>query len=473
MATELETYSPSVPDGTRRRETQTVDDRLSPIEAIMWKAGQDPRLRMTVGLVMVLDRVPSYDSLVERFAAVMKFSPRLRSRPGDESLVHTCPAWVEDNVLDAQHHLRTAAVSRPGSLRQLLDLVGLLEPVPFDAGRAPWDATLIEGLEGGRAALYLRAHHVVTDGLAGLRLAGRFLDGDEIDRREQIDLREEPAPASRRRSGIPTIDLTKALRPLQVAAAAARDPETVNGIVRGFQGVLDLAASVSRQVLIAGGSLSPLLVDRSVTTRFEILSVPGARAAALTHGGSRHDLLVAGAAAGLGRYHERLGFPCDELRLATPTSQRRGHDVGNWFAPARVAVPISAGAPASHFGAVADRLTHAHVEPALRLAGVVASTFSRLPAQMLIPTLHAQAATVDFAVTAIPGIRGSGHICGARIETSYPFGPRLSCPVNLTAFATKDRLDVGVALDPAAITEPAVFLECLGEAFADLTATRQ
>ena len=60
------------------------------------------------------------------------------------------------------------------------------------------------------------AHHVVTDGLAGLRLAGRFLDGDEID------IREETAPASGRRSGNANIDLTKALRPLQVAVNAPR-----------------------------------------------------------------------------------------------------------------------------------------------------------------------------------------------------------------------------------------------------------
>ena len=246
-----------------------MDERLSPIEAIMWKAGQDPTLRMTVGIVMVLDRAPSYDSLVERFAAVIKRSPRLQSRPGGPSFAHACPLWVEDDALDAEHHLRTAAVSRPGSLRQLLDLVGLLESVPFDPDQAPWDGTLIEGLEGDRATLYLRAHHVVTDGLAGLRLAGRFLDGDEID------LREEKAPASGRRSGIPTIDLTKALRPLQVAVNAARDPEPVNVIVRGLQGVLDLATSVSRQVVITGGSLSPLLVDHSMTTRFEVISVPG------------------------------------------------------------------------------------------------------------------------------------------------------------------------------------------------------
>ena len=117
---------------------------------------------------------------------------------------------------------------------------------------------------------------------------------------------------------------------------------------------------------------------------------------------------------------------------------------------------------------VADRLTNARVEPALRFAGTLASTISHLPPQVLIPALHAQVGTVDFAATAIPGLRGSGHICGARIETSYPFGPRLGCPVNLTAFAAKDRLDIGVALDPAAITEPAVFLECLAEAFGEL-----
>ncbi len=443
-----------------------MDERLSPIEAVMWKAGHDPRLRMTVGVVLVLDHAPSYDALAGRLAAVMKSSRRLRLRPGNDSFVHASPAWVEDDVLDVEHYLRTAAVSRPGSLRRLLDLVGLLEPVPFDDGRAPWDATLVEGLEGGRAALYLRAHHVLADGLAGLRLASRLFDGDEIDLREQIDLRDAK-PLTENRTGV-SIDLTKAFRPLQVAINAARDPQTVNGIVRGVQEFVDVATSVSRQVVITGGSLSPLLVGRSTTTRFEVISVPGARAAALAHGGSRHDLLVAGAAAGLGLYHERLGHPCEELRLGTPTSQRRGHDAGNWFAPARVAVPTAAAAPASHFEMVADRLTNARVEPALRFAGTLASTISHLPPQVLIPALHAQVGTVDFAATAIPGLRGSGHICGARIETSYPFGPRLGCPVNLTAFAAKDRLDIGVALDPAAITEPAVFLECLAEAFGEL-----
>jgi WS/DGAT/MGAT family acyltransferase len=384
-------------------------------------------------------------------------------------LVHACPSWLEDDAPDAAHHLRTAAVSGPGSLRQLLDLVGLLESAPFDPDHAPWDATLIDGLEDGRAALYLRAHHVVTDGLAGLRLAARFLDGDEIDVREAIDLRDDPTPVDGGQPGNVTIDLTRALRPLQVAVNAARDPETVSVIARGLRDVVDIATSVSRQVVVTGGSLSPLIDDHSATTRFDVISVPGARGAALALGGSRNDLLVAGAAAGLGLYHERLGVPCEELRLSTPTTQRRGRDVGgNWFAPVRVSVPTADSPLGPQFDIVADRLNHARVEPALRFAGTLASTFSRLPAQVLIPALQSQVGTVDFVATAIPGIRGSGRICGARIETSYPFGPRLGCPVNLTAFGNRDRLDVGIALDPAAITEPTVFLECIDEAFTAL-----
>ena len=61
-------------------------------------------------------------------------------------------------------------------MRQLLDLMALLESIPFDPDCSPWDVTLIEGLEDGRAALYLRAHHALTDGVGGVRLLGLLLD---------------------------------------------------------------------------------------------------------------------------------------------------------------------------------------------------------------------------------------------------------------------------------------------------------
>jgi hypothetical protein len=81
--------------------------------------------------------------------------------------------------------------------------------------------------------------------------------------------------------------------------------------------------------------------------------------------------------------------------------------------------------------------------------------------------LQAQVDAVDFAATAIPGIRGQRHVCGALIEEVYPLGPRLGCPMNITAFGNADRLDVGIAIDPAAFRDPDLLVNCLTGAFTD------
>ena len=38
--------------------------------------------------------------------------------------------------------------------------------------------------------------------------------------------------------------------------------------------------------------------------------------------------------------------------------------------------------------------------------------------------------------------------------------------MNITAFGHGDRLDIGIALDPAAVTDPDLLLRCLTDAFA-------
>ena len=248
---------------------------------------------------------------------------------------------------------------------------------------------------------------------------------------------------------------------------AARDVAPVETAVRGVQRTLDLANSVSRQLMVTGGPLAARPASRSLLSHFEVISVDGARAAALALGGSRNDLLVAATAAGLGRYHERLGTPTAELRLATPTGQGHADEIGgNWFAPARLEVPTAVGRPGPQFGVVAERLAQARREPALRVASTVAATLGRLPQQVLVPALQAQAESVDFAATAIPGLRGERQVCGSLIEAGYPLGPRLGCPMNITAFGNGDRLDVGIAVDPSAFAEPDVLVECLTDAFA-------
>jgi diacylglycerol O-acyltransferase / wax synthase len=451
-----------------------MNEYLSPIEAIMWRVGQDPILRMTVGAVMLLDQAPDAAELRERVSSAADRIPRLRQRPGDPTFTSARPAWIAEKKLDV-HHLRSAAVAAPGSLRQLLDLVALFEAMPFDPERPPWDVTLIEGVEGGRAALYFRAHHVVTDGLGALRLAGALFDEEgwprglphEAADAEPTETEPKRAPESDRRPGTVTIDLAKMTRRFRRGVDHTFELEALDTVVRGVQRGLDVANSVSRQVMVTGGPLSPLFVEHSMSSQFEVLSVPHARQAAMELGGSRNDLLVAAAATGLGIYHERMGQPSPQLRLATPASQGRGREIGgNWFAPARVEVPTGGGHPGRQFGVIAERLGQARREPALQLTNALAWTIGRLPTRLLLPALQAQADSVDFAATALPGLHRPRHIGGALVEATYPFGPRLGCPVSFTAFGSGDRLDIGVAIDPAAIPESEPFLESLTQGFA-------
>jgi WS/DGAT/MGAT family acyltransferase len=455
-----------------------MSDALSPIETVMWRVGYDPSLRMTVGNLMLLDRTPDRAEVAARLGMVSEQARRLRQRPEEATYVRRRPLWTTDPDFDPARHVRILTVPPPGDLRQVLDVVALLEPVPFEPDHPPWDATIIDGLAGDKAALFLRAHHVLTDGFGGASILRLLLD--------ESSARLAPRPSestadhgddgietslSERRPGTVTIDLNRAMRPLTAGMAATLNVEPANMVVRSIQRGLDVANSVSRQVLVSGGPLGSWPGLRSVTNRFEVLSVPNARAVALALGGSRNTLLVAAAASAIGAYLARLTEPSPELRLATPASLRHSSEVGgNWFAPIRVEVPTSTGHPGPQFGVVAERLARARSEPALSLTSTLAATFGRLPARLLIPALHAQADTVDFAATTLPGHRRTGHVCGSAVEESYPFGPRLGCPLNISAFGNEDRLDIGIAIDATTILEPDVLIDCLRTAFSGFTA---
>jgi diacylglycerol O-acyltransferase / wax synthase len=428
-----------------------VPSRLSPMESVIWRVGYDPDLRMTIGNLIILDRAPSSADLTERLVALSKDSPNLRARPRESFLPGLPFWWARERDFDPSIHLRRATVPAPGDLRQVLDMVGLIEPMPFEPDRSPWDVTVIDGLANGKAALYLRAHHVLTEGMGGAAIVNQIFDearpqpvkpttadkkppaaadkpdssearaeGDGQSLKVTLDFSRfnravQPLTSSLNTglsAGLNKLNSLNALNTLNTTAALAREP--ADALVRGLQSSLEVASSVSRQALVTGGPLATWPDARSVTSRFEVVSFDGARSTALALGGSRSTLLIAAAASGLGLYLERHGQTCQELRLATPASLHNKRDTaGNWFAPLRVEVPTAMENPAPQFGVVGERLARARNEPALRITSALAMAIGRMPNRLLVPALHAQADTVDFAASTVPAGRAPHHICGA------------------------------------------------------------
>jgi diacylglycerol O-acyltransferase / wax synthase len=93
------------------------------------------------------------------------------------------PLLVEDRNIDIDYHVRLSALPRPGGQRELGVLVSRLHSYQLDLHRPLWEAHVIEGLDNGRFALYVKMHHSLIDGVSGIRMLLRTLTGDP-DRRD-------------------------------------------------------------------------------------------------------------------------------------------------------------------------------------------------------------------------------------------------------------------------------------------------
>jgi diacylglycerol O-acyltransferase / wax synthase len=497
--------------------------RMNDAEAIMWAVESDPFLRTDFTNITLLASAPDTARLRAGLEQAIRVFPPLRQRVARPPLGLAPPQWADDPDFDLRYHIRRLSVPPPGELRQLLDLAAQLAAMPLDRARPLWEVTVVEGLAGGRAAVLQRLHHTLADGVGGMKLLRCLLERTPPFDNDEVSPAPPPPPDPlvwRHPEIFSPVDI--GARPLD---GWYDEPERENswGLVERVAGVLgevsgalgyrfgqgmtaarkgwELAAtlpsatgddlrlladragrtarSVADQVMVAGGPLSPLMVGRSLARQFETdtFDLGPFRGAAQAHGASRNAIFVAGVTGGLLAYHERMGAPCDALRMAIPVSLRGNAGPGglapspvggNRFAPARVVVPLGPKDPAKRVGTVSRTLATVAAEPGLTMADGLAGLISLLPASVLVPALRAQARTVDFAASIVPGLRSGRFMAGAPVEASWPMGPRVGCAVNFTLLTCDERLHLGVNLDPAAVTDPGALMECLAESFGEL-----
>jgi WS/DGAT/MGAT family acyltransferase len=117
-----------------------------------------------------------FEKLVRSVEARIPLVPRFTWRLREVPLGLDEPYWVESERFDVRHHVRRIAVPAPGGMQQLGELAGHLFSRPMDRSRPLWEIWLIEGLEGGRFAMFMKTHHSLMDGQAGVGLAEVMTD---------------------------------------------------------------------------------------------------------------------------------------------------------------------------------------------------------------------------------------------------------------------------------------------------------
>jgi WS/DGAT/MGAT family acyltransferase len=448
---------------------------MSDAEGLMWRLEKDPFLSSTFANVTVLDRPPDAKRFRRTMGRACQVIARLRQRVHAPPLGVGPPSWAEDPVFDLDYHVRRVALASPGTPRQLENLAVLVVADPFDRARPLWEFIVVEGLEGGRAAIIQKVHHAVTDGEGGVRLSLEFLDF-ERDPPERPPVEPVVDDAATARS--PDIDIVHdlfvdSLRfPLGLLRQVRELLADPAGIPAAGAAMADTVRTLVTELSTTDGARSPLWTGRSLKRAYETLDVDlePVRAAAKALGATVNVAFIAAAAAAAGEYHRRLDHPVEELRASMAVSTRTADSGANAFSLARMLVPTGEMEMQERIKLVIAATTAARETTRNGALDAFAAVASTLPTSLVTRIARMQAQTLDFATSNVRAAPSPLYVAGAKVLANYPVGPLLGVAFNVTIMSYCGSLGVGLHCDAAAVRDPGLLKAAFRRAFDQLVA---
>jgi diacylglycerol O-acyltransferase len=431
---------------------------MSDSDSLLWTIGADPVLRSPIVVVLTLDRSPDWDALLGRVERLVATEPRLSAIPTPAPPRN--PLWRTDPNFDLALHLRHIVAPPPADLRYVLDTAALMGSTDFDTARPLWESTLVSGLTDGTAAVILKIHHAVIDGIAGMALLAGLLGSSAQD---SLTLPPPPQPK-------PTPHHLPRLlsMPYQVTSTlfkAATHPLPALAALRA-----DLTTMIAL-VAPASAPLSPLMTRRSATHHYEVLEFPAHTLATAAHAqhATLNDIFLTGLLGGLTRYHAAHGTILKSLRVLVPINIRTDSDPGggNRFVPARFVLDATNRHPRAALAHVRTAMAAWKHTPSLAVADPLTNV---LPDPLAIRLFGSMLKGDDVVGTNVPGPPLTSYLGGAKLNAFYAFAPTSGSAVNIALITSADAEYLGINIDSAALSDPAVLTHCLAEAFAELIA---
>lgn len=378
-------------------------------------------------------------------------------------------AW-EIVEVDAADHVHMHALPWPGGQRELGELVSRLHSIPLDPGRPLWEVHVIEGLEGGRYAVYTKVHHSQFDGVRGMALA-KFTRSPDPKVRGLPPLWAVELPKSE------TKPERKGRARKTAHAAAAAGP--LDDIANWGKAIVELAQvrlGASKRGLVAPLSSPASIFNGQLTARRRLgtQSVPIERlraiGAAFEGGATVNEVLLAVIGGALRRYlKERDALPDASLTATVPVALPRGedHSGGNAVGQILVALGTDIASPKPRLKSVVAS-SHANKE---LMKGMDPEVYDHYTMAAMIPQFLAartpfgdRVLNSNLTISNVPGPREPQYVNGALIEHQYTTSLLLpGQALNITAIANRGALDIGVLACPDLCASPQKIAVYLGE----------
>jgi diacylglycerol O-acyltransferase len=457
-------------------DLRAVGEQMTGYDAATWRTALGSRtMRSPVMALALLDSVPDWERLRKRFDRLTRVVPVLRQRPLSGVLGVSTPRLGVDPDFDLDVHLHRSALPAGAGWDQVLLEARRMSLTDFDLDRPLWEASVIEGLEGGRAALLLKLHHAIADGQATLMIGANLFEFTP-----EGTPNEPPAPPAPTVEDVTHREVSRAniadnvRRGLDAAASGAKllaglAAGTVKDPLGTWGDAADMVTSVGRFAAVPESVLSPLMTARSTTYHFAVFDLPFGemRSAAKRRDASVNDVFLASVATGMARYHDRYGKPAEELRFNIPISLRQASKDGsaaNAVTIARFPLPVNGASVEDRLAAAHEQVRRWREEPALTLANPLADASWLVP----VPVLASAARKSDVTTSNVPGPPIPLYICGARAVGVWPLVATIGAAVNITMVTYDGTAFIGLSADDRAVPDLEVLVADLRAGFAEV-----
>jgi len=450
-----------------------------------------------------------FKSVLDFFEGRMKQIKVFRRRLVEAPWGLDRPYWVDDNDVDIEYHVRHIALPQPGDWRQLMIQVARLHSRSLDKTKPLWEAYIIEGLDNipgiapGSFALYIKFHHAAVDGEAGVEILRAIHslsttpDTDREEGEDRLAIITDRAPTgvelcaravahrarqlldgSRlvvgfgKRAALAGVDVVSSGKVLDLGwsflAGRLGMAEVAAGIARAYDKTLHLPPrtrfagriSAHRVVDSVGYSLADC---KKIRQHVEAVTI--------------NDIFLAATGGALRKYLAVKGeLPATSLNAMMPLSTRRdehaGRDAGNQVGVAAVPLGTDIDDPLARL--------HAVHRAANRGKSVAAALGKDLPARLVdvLPAVVVEQVTrsalVPLVNVTVSNVRGPDHplyMAGAKLQMFMPLSIIIDgIGLNLTGLSYNGTLWVCFVSCRKMLPDPALFVKCLTESFAELVA---
>ncbi|GAA1894753.1 WS/DGAT/MGAT family O-acyltransferase [Actinomadura bangladeshensis] len=475
--------------------------QLTTVDATFLHAETDTTHAHIAGLGLVdAGKCPGGRLTVPLVAELVRERAHLAARPLRQRLVQVPfgldnPYWEDDPDFEPERHISEIGLPAPGTARQLADIVGMLHEQPLDLARPLWELVLIQGLQGGLTAVYVKVHHAAVDGVMAAETLAALLDLSPEPREVPAD-ESAPAVAPSMIDMVGTGLLRAALHPVRSAVSLVRTAPYLDEIpgLGAVPGV-SLVASALQGALRRPGSPKPprtsapptpfnLPIGRRRSVAFGELPLAQIKEVRRALGGSVNDVVMAVCATALRQWLDKRGdLPDRPLVAAVPVSLRRGAAVaepGNQLSLMTAPLATHIPDPADRYAAVRHdmdvakrRFTRSSgawvrdmsgVLPAPLTAAVTKLALQAAPALSLRP--------VNLMISNVPGPQFPLYLRGAKVLGYYPISvvTDVSGGLNITVFSYDGKVNIGIVACRDLVPDPSEIVDHLVDALDELKA---